>query len=512
MQDLLKVPRLMAELERHVPVNDITYRGLRVWPYLRVMLSGDLFWERKGEISEIPEETPETNLSTENEQVLFEPLYGQITNLFRTQLGNQARLKPDVLFLSRGYEYATVDGKQFNKHFDPLKDVLEELGLSHLDLFASYDQEEHEPKHRPTISIGTLISLGEKIAAIKRNAAPRPAIQNLHKLASYLQEKKISVPLNYAELQCRLDYLLEYRHLFERILRMISPKVVMCVSFYNDVLFALAAACNRRGIPLVDVQHGFIQREELVMGSWTQVPKEGYELFPNYYWAWGDESCPAFESWARKSEHNLVPITGGNLWMARNLKALPKPAPKESGIERVLLFTLQQTPFKEACDLIPQAIREAIEKSPSSWRWVFRLHYKMGEDAYSLVQNYAARWENKVRMERAMEKALYTSMKEADYHLSQTSTTIVEAETLQLPNILVGPDAKIFYSEEIARGIYFHVTQGDDLIRIIEQKQQPVPRKKPIMELDSNVAKKAFQHLLAQAASPSTFNRAAQAA
>ncbi len=496
MQDLLKVPRLMMEVERHVPVNDITYRGLRVWPFLRTILTRDIFWEKSGAISDIPQENPQTEFFEKNTAPLFESFYDKLTVLFMNLLGPNVYRKPDFLFLSRGYEYTLVDGKNFNKQFDPLKEILNEMGRNHLDLLAPYDNQDHEPRHQPSINIASLIQFSMGIAQLKRQSPKRPSIQNLKSLATFLKERKISAPLEHDSLADQLECVLEYQQIFERMLKVLSPKVVMMVSFYNDVLFGLCAACNRLGIPTVDVQHGFLQSEELIMGNWTQVPPEGYELFPNYFWAWGDESCPAFDSWTQKSEHNLIPITGGNLWMTKNIQALPKVPPREQGIDRVILFTLQQTPFNNACDLIPQVVREALKHAPSSWRWVFRLHYKMGDDIYKLIQEYIAPYENRVQLERACERALYSSMQSADYHVSQTSTTIVEAETLKLPNILAGPDAKIFYAKEIQEGIYFHVTEPDEFIRIITDKLQPAQRKNPIIELDAAVAKRALQNLL----------------
>jgi len=491
---LFWVPEILKDIEEHVPVNDIVYRGLRVWPFLRILFAGDLYGKKQGGISAIPAQENDRD-PCDDHAAAFDQLYQTVSSSILGLLGLKEDHHSDILFFSRGYEYLPYDEKDYNRHFSPIKEVLEEMGISHVDLIVPYDGKSREPKRFPVVNATKAIEFAEQTVALRWKMGPRPPIRNLSKLLNYISEKKISIPFDYEKCVHTLDRTLEYAAVFERLLKHIRPKAVFLTCFYNDILYGVILAARRLNIPSVEVERWFTQCGDLCVSNWTQVPEEGYELIPDYYWVWSEDSTPALDSWPRKSSHNLAPIVAGHLFMQRELKRVPI-SPRPAGKERVMLVTLEEMPHKNIANLIPEVVARAMEMAPDSWLWIFRQHFEMDAAHFEPIRDYMRKWGNKVKMEPVSECHLYSTLRMVDYHICQTISTGIEAEALGIPTIIVWPDPAKYYPKEIERGIFLHTTDPAELIRIISEKRKPNARGKRVIELDRNVARRALKQLI----------------
>ena len=78
---------------------------------------------------------------------------------------------------------------------------------------------------------------------------------------------------------------------------------------------ALSLACSRLKINLVDYQHGSQNDFHPMYSNWNSVPKEGYEIIPDYFWMWGNIFAKKIKIWSSIiNKHNT--FVGGNLWFS----------------------------------------------------------------------------------------------------------------------------------------------------------------------------------------------------
>jgi MoaA/NifB/PqqE/SkfB family radical SAM enzyme/predicted SAM-dependent methyltransferase len=101
-----------------------------------------------------------------------------------------------------------------------------------------------------------------------------------------------------------------------------------------------------------------------------------------------------------------------------------------------------------------------------------------------------------VEVHRSSEIQLYELLERVDYHVSQTCTTVIEAEEFGVPNIIVGEEGARWYAEEIEKGYYLHAEAPIVLIEMMTGGALPVPRPAPLLQTDSEAAWSKLQQLL----------------
>ena len=97
MKNLADITSILVGIEQRVPVDRLIYKGLHVWPLIRVRIANDLFWDVTAESAahNSPSQTP---ITPEAENDLFAQIEASLaTALDRTY---------DALFFTVGFEYA----------------------------------------------------------------------------------------------------------------------------------------------------------------------------------------------------------------------------------------------------------------------------------------------------------------------------------------------------------------------------------------------------------------------
>lgn len=290
--------------------------------------------------------------------------------------------------------------------------------------------------------------------------------------------------------------ILYYRALFREILPLVNPKIVFLKCYYETDSAGLVLAAKELGIKTVDIQHGKQGICHPMYTHWTSIPEKEYELLPDFFWNWGEESKQNILRWMnRDSVH--VPVVGGNLWLAKwKQEDFYQPSPEErkfveelSGYKKVVLLTLQ--PLDKA-EVLPPQLADAIRQSPPGWIWLLRKHPFQAlseEDVVQLLGNTRA----KTEMKFASSLPLYFLLKKVNSHVTLWSSTCFEANDFGVPTVIAHPFGQKLYEKQIGEGVFTFADEAGGILRFIEAG---APGKKTnYIETDSEIAKRAFEKL-----------------
>jgi len=208
------------------------------------------------------------------------------------------------------------------------------------------------------------------------------------------------------------------------------------------------------------------------------------------------------DCWRRHPGTNLYPRVGGNLWIWKWRRtednAVPESTARLRAAGRTILYTVPFGDSKLMNEWFPAELEEAIRSAPADWRWHVRLHYKADDALVESVRRHAEALGPNVRVHHAREHHLYHLFSVVDVHLAQTGTTVVEAESFGVPNIILGEVGRAWYRSEIDAGEYAYARTGAELLELVRApspKLRGTALSQPRLITDSSCAEALLDEL-----------------
>lgn len=303
----------------------------------------------------------------------------------------------------------------------------------------------------------------------------------LYKLENLKRKTGLNIPT--FSLQGVLnDYILIRRlsNYFKMIFLKVKPKVGFVSVYQNHIGYAFCLACRECGIVSVDIQHG-ISSDNGVYVGWNKLPKEGYELLPNYFWRYDKTETEEIEKWTKNiSEiHNIV--DGGNPWvemclkdnknMLRNINnnikdKLSTLLKKSNSINILYAHT---TPGE-----IPNLVLRAIQESPSNLNWLIRFHPMTPEkDKYRDINLLKSLKNSNIEYIYSTELPLLGLFNFVNVNINFGSSITVESMQLGIPSILIVSDEEYFkksFQSVFDKGLATIANADDNLLEIIDKQ------------------------------------------
>lgn len=405
--------RVLAEIERSLPVVSWRIDEVPIWPLLRILLGYHL----------------RQPLFQRQPQHVTPPTEGQAQAL------QQACLKQaDYLFLSFSGFRPSADRCQ-DRHLEGLLEHLKETGRSFLflELLNSTVSTLREEAHELTIA-PTWIP--------RQTSAPLPDLkERLRRLPEYpmVQQQLAQLPQlppDPAEtLAAQLDQVLSCRTLFRLILRGCQPKAAFCTCYYAPEGLALMLACQEQGVPSVDVQHGVRGLDHPAYAHWHVQPPGGYPLLPRLFWVWQPGDAALIEHWAGPGRT----LAAGPGWL---LGGKPPQLRQGPGKKRILITLQPATP-------LPPWFPAWLAGAGRHYQLLLRPHPRMAEEELqALAQTLSLPVEE---LERGCGD-LWTVLAQADLHLTSCSSTVLEAQAAGLPSLALEPKAAAMFPAQMESG------------------------------------------------------------
>ena len=511
--DLKKSVETIAEIEREFDVNSVRCENIQMWPLIRLALWTQLLhpemnvmvqpYHKKTMYPLMDKLIRSTNIIL---KVLRSPdeYYKRLRSRERQlkELKNKGSVA--LLFFSRP-EYHSVEicGKLVNPLLDPLIDFTRD---KHRHLKVELDSSltrKKIPRSEPTNFISTSGYFTKYKIMLKYRELNRIVkLDNFSELKKTVSEliNGIGINENYFLNQAKL--VKQLHGFFTEILSVIQPKVVFLSCYYYPSAMALIRACRKLSIKTIDVQHGKQGKYHGMYTNWTKIPEEGYELLPDFFWVWGEETKRNIQRWQPQGLKRNIPVIGGNLWLSQwidNSHYEDVSGEYKDFInrleqyEKIILYTAQPIP-----DPFPDYLLKAIRSSCDSWIWLIRLHRRQINQVTEIDDFLRSRGVDNYEIKASSQIFLYSLLRNVNHHLTCWSTVCYEALYFGVPTTIVHPSGAELYEEYIGKGIFTYAADAQDLLLAIEDsgKKEPVNEEVPYIETSRQRAEDALGIIL----------------
>lgn len=249
----------------------------------------------------------------------------------------------------------------------------------------------------------------------------------------------------------------------------VRPRVVFLTCFYCVPAFALALACRRLQIPCVEMQHGQ-QGDWHSMythwnTAWTGAADGTKHILPSHFWAWSETARKRMAKWWFPAITEL--IVGGNPWLIYRTRTIHRTKSKPELVadgqsRRICLVSMQYSN-------LPPFIWETIRQR-GDIRWWFRMHPRFRDEKDQFVQQCRERLGDSVAWEVDAPTAgdLYEMLSKADIHLTGWSTTAHEALYFKVPTILTHENGKDAMGSYIEDGVFAYAETSETLSALLD--------------------------------------------
>ena len=457
----------IARIEERCEVTRLRRDGVSLWPLIRIAL-----WDQALH----PGRTRPPLASTRSQTALRRRLAAP-TRRWRELRARAPRrrfvdgLQPaDWLFLARPQDHSdSVAGLPLDRHLDPLLELARESWRAlKLEVGAA---DATRPRRQPSAFVPP-----EWLQAPPRRD-PLPA-RELAALERVLGEEAPEWWLDRAGLDARVDAVRASERFFGRVLARVRPRAALFACFHADQAMGLSRACRAQGVLSVDVQHGKQGLYSGVYSHWTRVPEGGWDLLPDVFWVWGEESRENLEKWFPPEAGVHRAVVGGHRWLgwwreghvatADGLGAALSR--RIAAASRVVLVSLQ--PLE---DPLPGALLEALRASPRDWLWLIRLHPHQRKELEAIRARLASAGSATLELDAATRAPLYALLGASHHHVTRWSSVCFEALCFDLPTTLIDPAGRELYERWIQAGRFGYATTGAELLAAVGAERRPPP-------------------------------------
>jgi hypothetical protein len=460
--------RFINDLEATFPVAAWQLCGVRVWPIVR----GELWWRTNDDYRPLRARVRAANPVLRRASQLFEwPAdLARWTGAQVRRRGNRDSLtRPaDAVLLGDGVSRTLIENAWLDRHTDPFADVLDELGLSPLQL--DLNRVYRVPTYRPSVQVQPIM---DALWLRNRVAPSRRSVEDLDGYADLLdqvQAQGFDLPsISPPAVLRQATYLRAVANWFGQVLDRTGARAGLLVD-HGVVHMGFNLACSERGLPSIEIQHG-VQIANARYTAWNAIPPGGYLELPSHFWCWGDAEAANIRAWSAGCERHQA-IVGGNLWLRmwldedavivrRHDNVVDSIAPRAAASGLEILVTLS-TGYTGAEHL--GTVRDAIAEAPDDWRWWIRRHPTMERDEFeSALALLRGSCNRDVTRSDSGELPLYAMLRRVDVHVSQVSTAGIEAQHFGVPSVMTDASAAHLFPEQFVSGWMVRAGSAEEL-------------------------------------------------
>jgi hypothetical protein len=442
---------LVDEIERNFPVARWKAGDVEIWPLARMHLYLDMYWANVGGAHFASRPLPLR---------VIERIATPLTNLWKSRRDLDhwvARPKPaHAIFLGDGVSLDRVDDGWQDRYGEPLIAALERRGLGTF-LMQSGDLSSL-PWLRPTFAANVIAAR----ASLSRFAAPTPAELPDHEpVLQFLARNGERAPsLDRANLVRGASAVFATAAAFERVLRIVKPKLAFVVTYYADLGPAFMLACRRQGILSVDLQHCPQDGAHKAYG-WSALPDEGYATLPALFWNWTEKDAAYIRTWSSKLASPWHRSLHGGHTQLKSFLDDADPETKtwdakfnaigeRAEYEREILVALQPVGgYRAQWD----TLAAQIEAAPAAWRWWIRRHPSSRAYQDAEYRRLVSLRMPNVIVDQALSLPLPALLRHMSVLVSRFSGASAEAAAFGVPALFLSDEAYGQFSDLIERGL-----------------------------------------------------------
>lgn len=480
----------LFRFEETHPVSETRYRGMAVWPLMRLRFLQAMAREQADPDAEETSERVEKRPVPGREEQRRIRMEREIGDWVRTEASKL--VSGNDLYLIQSSKVVENEGKPpFHRLFDSL---IELTGSRENARFVFWNDggEVIDPRSLLSPSIPFTPLFG-KMRRLTRDWMEHEtdivSAQAVMELAEKWNAENASFQIDVERLVQDCEILVRLVEVFQQLLA-IRPRSVFLTCYYSLPALALAQACRTLEIPCIEMQHG-------QQGDWhslythrSQAAMTIRDFFPSHFWAWGESAQERMRKWWRPEVMDTY--LGGNPWIAYRADSstrVSRARQRDAGERKICMISMQSSELDEfVIDTI---------KRRTDLKWWFRLHPRHFGDLEKFRSRCETTFGTKVSWEvdQASTSDLYDLFAEVDVHLTGWSTTAHEAIHFGVPTVLIHPNGKSAMGEAIAAGVFGYAEDSDTLSGLIDSPPFRTDIE-PLMRADRRELNRVFNQLV----------------
>jgi hypothetical protein len=476
-----EITDLINEIEEMFPVDTWVVDDIHVWPLIRIPLAMNLYELSSPSGAKV---ISKNVLSSRLKQI---PSYlagwlRQYLSSVSDLSGNQKQISDaDVFFFNHTTCRFLLNNAWYDVFCGPLQEELDDLDLTSTIFEFAPRYEYRIPRYQKSSYIQNGVD-AIKIIGKLISTPNLPYCLNKYSEACDFILRKSGIKISTIPQLLKQTYRIKRLALFwKRKLRVVHPQIVFMVTYYGDLGMALNLACFWLDIPSVDIQHGVQGDYHVAYGRWLNVPNTGYELLPNIFWCWSEDEKNAIEQWNTSCPDRHRVVIGGNPWLNmwkddnNNIvkqydQMLYEQMHNMEG-QINILYTLQ--PGYDP----PEWFLDYIISAPPTWKWWVRLHPGMSLEKKRIKDLFSQCHPARIDIDNATIMPLPSLLRHVSLHITQFSTTVIEAAEFGVPSIILDKDGVLSYRKLIESG---HAKYAMDVKSLVESMEYYIINKNGI--------------------------------
>lgn len=268
-----------------------------------------------------------------------------------------------------------------------------------------------------------------------------------------------------------------YTELYEKVLNLMQPRMVLLHWYLEPEKMGLAAACRKLGVPCVEYQHG-IQEWPYLAYDFQYIPECGFDCVPEWFFHWGAFSAEAMQKRFAGQRYHKAVIAGLPEYMAwKEGKIIEDPGTLELFHRRVQGKKAVLVAFPL---MVPEArfraLEEAIIQSPDDWIWLLRQHPRemYREDKKFVVP------ESKIERECSSKLNLHTVLSQSRHLVTAWSSCGHEAMSLHGMRVTSISDAgPLYFKDALERGGLCFADSAQSILDSVTRGFETYPYREP---------------------------------
>ena len=479
---LTEVKIILEEIEERCDVNSITINGVKAWPLIRSILWSEF---TKAHIQKKSVIGSQYSLIQRTEFLLDKLGLSYLLTKITPKLVDK---KTEVLFIGRAQHRVRINGirKCFDRIMDPLVHLMDAgivtksftLGIPKLR--NSYNQTERLRTRRSVPEL--------KILGLEESGLP-----------AYLGQLNVSTDSLWSAVNLGVKAFSKSYAMGCDLLSKVpnTRKIFLSVWYSLDSLGVIAAA-HEREIQVIDIQHGGEMHG--MYAGWSCIPENSYELLPDIFWCWGNQSANRIQHGMENSAKPRM-IVGGYPWQEfRQTKMSESIGKRQLKIRtassaKIVLFSLQPLSF-DVQKRIPDFVLNFLKLDHSEIHFKFRRHPNDPDDWEELRQLRKMKLKTQFEIEDSSAD-LVSTISGSNFHITAFSSVAFECLAQGIPSLLFGEQSKVLYDREIQEGV-FSWTAGDvnDLFKLFDVKIASNASHRDYISTSLELARNALQGII----------------
>jgi hypothetical protein len=262
-----------------------------------------------------------------------------------------------ILFSGASTHRVLFNGQYINRYYQLILEYLQKKNI-HYEIF------EYQGLDNQNLDIAYI----HKIQPLFKKKQNLSSLMNDPGFISFLEilnkETGIEAEQFLVSLKQGVENIDSWANLYGYIFKKTKAKYTIGLCYYSNPMFGMNLAAKRMGVLSIDFQHG-TQGPLHFAYTFNKKPIGGYNILPNQFWCWDEESADHLKSWILND--HIVKIVG-NPWIEfiteQQFDQYHLPIDKP-----IVLFTHQ--PLKPILD---SYLLETINSTKNKYHWWIRVH------------------------------------------------------------------------------------------------------------------------------------------